>query len=96
MEFYLNPDAFTEPDAGTFGNMGANNIRGPGTWDFDLALSRVFEFGESQRLEFRAEAYNVTNSFRARNPDTELGSRFGQIRTSYAPRIMQFALKYLF
>jgi hypothetical protein len=68
-----------------------------GTWDFDLALSRIFEIREQQRLEFRAEAYNVTNSFRPGAPNTTLSNNtFGQIRTALAPRIMQFALKYVF
>jgi hypothetical protein len=57
----------------------------------------VFRFRESQSLEFRAEAYNVTNSFRPGIIDTVLSSaNFGKIRTALTPRIMQFALKYLF
>ena len=48
-------------------------------------------------MEFRAEAFNVPNSFR--NGDINLNftsSTFGQIRNSLDPRILQFALKYLF
>ena len=94
---YLNPSAFAQPALGTLGNMGPANIEGPGTWQFDAALSRVFRFRETQRLEFRAEAYNVTNGFRPGNPGTNLNQNtFGQIRTSGDPRIMQFALKYVF
>jgi hypothetical protein len=62
-----------------------------------VALSRVFNITEGQRLEFRAEAYNVTNSFRPGNPNNTVGNNtFGQIRTSGDPRTMQFALKYVF
>jgi hypothetical protein len=94
---YLNPAAFADPALGTMGNMGRNSIRGPLTWSFDVALSRAFPFAENRRLEFRAEAYNVTNSFRPGNPNTTIGNRnFGVIRSSAAPRIMQFALKYVF
>jgi hypothetical protein len=96
-EYYLNRDAFAMPALGTYGNMGNNVIAGPGTWDFDMAISRVFNFRESDRLEFRAEAYNVTNSFRPTNPETDITSgQFGQLRGSRSPRIMQFALKYVF
>ena len=77
--------------------MAANNIRGPGTWQFDAALSRTFQVKEGQKLEFRAEAFNLTNSVRLADPDTVLNSNtFGQIKTALDPRIMQFALKYVF
>jgi hypothetical protein len=94
---YLNPAAFTLPAPGSLGNMSPNNIEGPATWQFDMALSRVFGVRENQRLEVRAEAYNVTNSLRRLNPTTNFGSSiFGQINTSGDPRLMQFALKYVF
>jgi hypothetical protein len=95
--FYLNPSAFALPDLGTLGNIGRNSIQGPKTWSFDMALSRGFNIREQQRLEFRAEAFNVTNSFRPGLPSASLSSNtFGQIRTSLEPRILQFALKYVF
>jgi carboxypeptidase family protein len=94
---YLNPSAFGLPALGALGNMGPRNIAGPGTWQFDLALSRSFQIRENQRLEARAEAYNVTNSLRPDNPATGLNSNlFGTITSSKDPRIMQFALKYVF
>jgi len=94
---YLNPAAFAQPAPGTLGNMGRVNIDPPGTWQFDTSLSRIFRFHESQSLEFRAEAYNVLNSYRPGNPVTTLNSgTFGKIITALDPRIMQFALKYVF
>jgi hypothetical protein len=97
MDLYLNPDAFRAPAPGTLGNLGRGSTIGPGTWAFDLALSRSFGLSESRRFEVRAEAYNITNSFRPVNPNTQLTNRtFGQIRAALDPRIMQFALKYVF
>ncbi|PYS06976.1 MAG: hypothetical protein DMG17_31505 [Acidobacteria bacterium] len=104
---WLNPAAFAPPALGTLGNMGRATLRLPLAWQFDMAVSRVFRFRESQRMEFRAEAYNVLNSFRPGVPpgspnsaqvvDTNLSSsQFGKIRLSLEPRILQFALKYLF
>jgi hypothetical protein len=94
---YLNPAAFELPAMGTLGNMGQDSVAGPGTWQFDASLSRTFQFRESQKLEFRAEAFNVTNSFRMNNPTTNFNSNtFGQVTTAKDPRIMQFALKYVF
>jgi hypothetical protein len=94
---FFNPRAFVVPTLGTFGNAGRNSVRGPGTWSFDAALSRVFRFHETQRFEFRAEAFNVLNSFRPGSPSTAVNAAtFGIIRTAQEPRIMQFALKYVF
>ena len=94
---YLDPAAFELPPLGSNGNMRRANVEGPGTWQFDLSLTRGFEVTETQTLEFRAEMYNVTNSFRPVNPETNLrSSTFGVIRNSRDPRIMQFALKYIF
>jgi len=94
---YLNPAAFVLPALGTRGTMGRANIEGPAPWQFDAGMAREFSLGETQRVEFRAEAFNLTNSFRPANPDTTLASNtFGQIRATLGGRIMQFALKYLF
>ena len=94
---YLNPAAFALPALGTFANLGVGNIAGPGTWQFDVALSKTYQLGETQKLEFRAETFNVTNSFRMENPTTNLNSNiFGQVTSARDPRIMQFALKYVF
>ena len=106
---YFNPAAFAPPPSGTYGNMGRSNVKGPGMWQFDLALSRMFNFRESQRIEFRAEAYNVLNHFQPASPaplsgppastvGTNINSAntFGLIRTAADPRIVQFALKYVF
>ena len=94
---FLSRDAFALPALGTLGNMGPRNVRGVRTWNFDMSLSRIFEITEGQRLEFRAEGYNVTNSFRPVNPNLSLNnSLFGQIRDAQDSRVMQFALKYVF
>lgn len=94
---YLNPHAFALPATGTIGNMGMASVKGPGHWTFDAALSRAFRFRETQRLELRAEAFNVTNSLRKNNPVSNFNAgNFGQITSAQDPRIMQFALKYVF
>jgi hypothetical protein len=102
---YLNPAAFALPALGTLGNMRAANITGPGYWKLDLGLSRIFQPREGQKLEFRAEAFNVTNTLLRGDPTAtslNLSSpTFGQITNSLIvgqsnARIMQFALKYSF
>jgi hypothetical protein len=94
---YLNRAAFGTPAVGTLGNLGRATLKLPATWQFDVALSRVFRFREAQSLEFRTEAFNVLNSFRTGSIDANLNSaQFGRVRNALEPRIMQFALKYLF
>jgi len=61
---WVDPAAFAMPALGTYGNVGWNSLVGPGTWSFDMALSRTFNVREAQRIEIRVEAFNVTNSFR--------------------------------
>jgi Carboxypeptidase regulatory-like domain len=106
---WLNPKAFAEPALGTYGNMGAGAIRGPGAFVLNMALSRLFPITERQSIEVRGEAFNLPNWTNPYNPVTSLTApNFGQIVPASAtafgalsssandPRIMQFALKYIF
>jgi hypothetical protein len=94
---YLNPAAFALPAQGTLGNSGMGSIAGPGTWQFDTALTRTFQVREAQKLEFRAETFTLTNAIRMMDPLTDFNSSiFGQVTSAKDPRIMQFALKYVF
>lgn len=106
---WLNPKAFAEPALGTYGNMGAGAIRGPGAFVLNMALSRLFPITERQSLEVRGEAFNLPNWTNPYNPVLNLTApNFGQIVPTTAtafgalsssandPRIMQFALKYNF
>ena len=82
------------------GTMPLDAIVGPGRWNVDAALSRSFEFGSSQRVQFRWEVFNVFNTTNLSNPVSALNSAdFGRVTSlaaGTAPRIMQFAAKYLF
>lgn len=94
----LNAAAFAPPDRGVQGNTGRNAFRGPGLFSVDLSLSRSVRprwFGESAKLTFRADFYNVLNHANLNNPDaTVIGSpdfgvaRFGRTgRASGFPAI---------
>jgi hypothetical protein len=96
---YFNKAAFVSPSTGTYGNVGAFSVTGPQFWEWDEAESREFKVREGQSIEFRAEAFNVTNSLRRGNPGTRSSNTntFGIITSSAGgPRILQFALKYAF
>jgi Carboxypeptidase regulatory-like domain/TonB dependent receptor len=97
VKFFLNPAAFQQPALGTYGNVGYASVEGPRSWSLDTAVSRVFKVRENQTVEFRAEAYNLTNSLRMLAPPTALNNAtFGQVNSAMDPRILQFALKYVF
>jgi Carboxypeptidase regulatory-like domain len=93
---YLNRNAFTSPDAGTYSTLKPNTIANPSQWVNDLAVTRTFRIAEHP-FQFRWEVFNVTNHANFNAPVAALNSsNFGRILTAGAPRIMQFALKYDF
>jgi hypothetical protein len=100
-DLWLSANAFRRLDpvteAGNFGNAGRNVARGPSYGSFDLGLNKSFKLGETTRLQFRAESFNITNHSNFGLPVNDLASpNFGTILESGPPRLLQFALKLLF
>jgi len=104
---WMNFNAFQVPANGTFGNLPMNHLEGPGYVDLDLSVSRRFPFKETQSIEIRFEGFNVANHPNFLNPGTAnlaggtnntvmTASTFGQIQGDVGPRILQFAIKYVF
>ncbi|HEY6342563.1 MAG TPA: carboxypeptidase regulatory-like domain-containing protein [Bryobacteraceae bacterium] len=94
---WMSAAAFASPATGTLGNMGISALRGPGYFDVDVALSRRFRVRERYNLDIRAEAFNIQNRVNFLNPTAALNSsNFGKIQTDIAPRILQFATKFVF
>ncbi len=90
-------DCATHAGPDGFGDSGRNFLYGPGNWNVDSGLSRFFQVREGQRLELRAEAFNLFNHANLNNPQSALTDKqFGQITSASGPRIMQFALKFEF
>ena len=70
---YYNPNGFTVP--GIFpssnGTGTINYLRGPGVWQNDMNLVKIFHITERKTLEFRINGYNVFNQVRrAASPAT--------------------------
>jgi hypothetical protein len=103
---WLNPAAFGVPALGTYGNLGQNNMRGPGTFQLNMALSRTFVLHEKKTLQLRAEAFNLPNHLNASVPIANFNAgNFGSITTDISGnaglnsgdyRIIQFAGKFVF
>ena len=109
---WFNPAAFSQSGQvlnakGTpltkFGTLARRAGRGPGTTNLDFSVFRSFPVGERFRLQFRAEAFNLSNTPAfflpsAASPALTIGnSSFGKLSASSATgRQLQFGLKLLF
>ncbi len=79
----LNPQAFRAAEGG-LGSLGRNAFAGPGFYNVDFSLARSFGLrwlGESGRLQFRTDVFNLLNHANLGAPDTVLASQsFGIAR----------------
>jgi outer membrane receptor protein involved in Fe transport len=82
---------------GTFGNTPHSLCCGPALNNTDLVIAKMTPLTEKLNTEFRAEFYNAWNHTQFENPDGNFSdSTFGQILKARDPRVMQFAIKFLF
>lgn len=81
-----------------FGNTGRTILVGPGQFNWDISVTKNFKILENSRLQLRSDYFNAFNHPQFANPTTAVNSAaFGQITsTTVAPRIIQFALRYMF
>jgi hypothetical protein len=97
---YFNTALFSLPALGSPGNSPRRLFYGPGSANFDLALSKKLPLSESKALLFRIEAFNVFNHAQFFGPlsvDGTLGSSsFGNVVSAAPPRILQAAVKFTF
>jgi hypothetical protein len=95
---WFNTNAFSRSNL-HFGNAGRNILFGPGMRTFSLGVFRNIPlFGETRRLQFRYEVFNLLNTPVFAQPGNTLGTgNFGRITSTAGDnRQMQFALKYTF
>jgi hypothetical protein len=67
---YFDPLAYRPVTDARFGTAGFNSLRGPGIFNLDMSLFREFAITERWKLQFRAEAFNATNTPHFGNPGT--------------------------
>ncbi len=100
----LNLAAFATP-VGHYGTLGRNVLFGPGAVNFDTSLFKDFSLTERQKIQFRAEFFNIFNHPQFSNPSAALNNLpfFGQTTTTvstvegfHTTRQIQFALRYSF
>ena len=91
---YFNTAAFTGAAQFTIGNSSRNPVLGPRYRVADVMIGKTFLIAERFRTEFRAEAFNVTNTPPRGNPNGSFGNAaFGSITTALDPRVFELVLK---
>jgi hypothetical protein len=96
---YINPLAFSLTPQFSYGNVSRTiPMRGPGQAFTDFSLFKTFSIKERYKAQFRAEAFNITNTPVFNMLNTTFGSStFGQItnQANY-PRIVQLGVRFFF
>ena len=102
---YFDPTAFVLQPAGTLGNLGRGALIGPNLRTFDLALVknvRWSRLGESGRVQFRVEFFNLFNRVNLGTPislvafSPSFGFIGGERPTVTDPRQIQLGLRISF
>jgi hypothetical protein len=99
---FVDPRAFRNPAPYTYGDTpgaGAYGLYGPGLWNEDVGINRQFGITERIKVDFTAEAYNLTNAVIFSGPASLdiNNANFGRISSvQNSPRSIQLALKLSF
>ena len=104
---WFNTAAFANPVApwvsggatSGFGNARKDAVVGPGlnNWNISLYKEFLLTSHEGPRFQLRAESYNTFNHTQFNNVDTGTNdSTYGQVTSTYDPRVLQFGAKFLF
>jgi len=88
LQWALNAANFTLPGPNTLGigNTPPQLFYGPGAFNLDLSLAKIFRITEQKAFEIRAEAFNTLNHFNPSNPNTTLTYNFNtgaQVNASF-------------
>jgi hypothetical protein len=98
--FWFNPNDFQDPQLGHF-NIGTQRsiCCGPGLDQWDFSVHKKIALTEDKYFQFRAELFNIFNHTNFYNPDGHFSdgpTLFGKITQAQDPRLVQFALKFMF
>ncbi|MBI3894920.1 MAG: TonB-dependent receptor, partial [Acidobacteria bacterium] len=101
---YYDVNAFLAPPPDTFGNLGQNTLIGPSLFNLDFSLFKEVGLGETKKVQFRAEFFNLFNHPNFSQPNTtvftsptRINPTAGRISgTITDPRKIQLALKFEF
>lgn len=101
---WMEPNCYAAP-ANKFvpgtGPRTLSDVRADGAHNLDFSIFKNFVLREGTKLQFRAEAFNLTNSVQWGIPNTSWNpidtSTFGKVtNAASSPRQLQFALRFTF
>ena len=94
---YFVQSVFSQTPNFQFGNVGRflPNVRNPGVHNLDFSLFKNFKPLEKMTIQFRAEAFNFTNSPTWNGPGTTVNapSTFGIVTSASGNRTLRLALR---
>jgi len=97
---WFDATVFSNPAPYAFGNAPRTfgGCRSDGISNWDATLTKNTRFREQWNVQFRAEAFNLTNSVRFNPPNTVFGNpQFGIVSAQQnQPRIIQLGLRLMF
>ncbi len=103
---WFNTAAFAPPTPWTWGNSSRNMVFGPGSWNWDMSLSKNISVTERIRFQLRADFLNAFNHLNLGNPSATIAdTRDGGLPNANSgkiygvngdPRIVQVGAKVYF
>ena len=100
---WFDPNAFSLPPFGTYGNLGRGVYSGPGLFNLDLSVLKDTAISDRANLQFRAEFFNALNHTNFGTPNAVVfsggaisGSAGLITTTATTSRQIQFGLKLIF
>jgi hypothetical protein len=108
---WFNTAAFEQPLFGVYGSTSRNTLTQPGINDWDIGMSKTFQFTERVGFQFRVETFNTFNHTQygldpiaaaAGGPGQSAVSNnisnanFGQVTSARPGRVIQFGGKLMF
>jgi hypothetical protein len=94
---WFDTGAFSLPAPFTFGNAGAFIVEGDGRHNYDISVAKKFYPRENHWIELRGEFFNLSNTVKMGDPNTNFSSTaFGRVTSATDARQIQLALRYQF
>ena len=87
------------PSPGVFrvGTSGRNITSGPGYYNLDGFVFKIFAINEKMKMEIRGEAFSVLNNPHWNNPETNVSNaNYGYVTGASGGRGMQLGIKFSF